>query len=275
MTQASDRSGGPSGDESTGSAQQKATQVAQAAKDSGSEVAQTAVEQAKTVVGETGQQARDLIGEARGQLREQAGSQQQKAAGGLRALVEELHQMTEKGGQSGPATQIAHQVANRVGQAADWLEQREPGDLLEEVRRLGRRRPGAFLAGAALLGVVAGRLTRGVTAAASSDDSQPPQNYQPAPPPSDAGFGYPAETSSYIEAPGYIETPGYAPAGGPQQPMPPYPPSGDTGPIYGAPPARPPTASPYPPNQGTDPVYPAPAGEMPAGELPPEPGGWR
>jgi len=45
---------------------------------------------------------------------------------------------------------------------ADWLSEREPADLLEEARSLARRRPGAFLVGAALAGVIIGRLTRGV-----------------------------------------------------------------------------------------------------------------
>jgi hypothetical protein len=60
---------------------------------------------------------------------------------------------------------------------ADWLEQREPGDLLDEVRRFARRRPGAFVLGALVAGVVAGRMTRGIVAARSdeSDGDQSPQ----------------------------------------------------------------------------------------------------
>jgi len=40
---------------------------------------------------------------------------------------------------------------------------------LEQVRRVGRERPGAFLLTAALAGVVAGRLTRGVVATHTDD----------------------------------------------------------------------------------------------------------
>lgn len=183
MTQTSDWPSTPSAGASAGGpAQKKATQVAQSAKDSGAEVAQTAAEQAKTVAEQAGRQARDLAQEARSQLREQTGAQQQKAVTGLRALVDELQAMAHDSGQSGPATQVAHQLADRGRQAADWLEQREPGDLLEEFRRVGRRRPGALLAGAALAGVLAGRLTRGA-AAASSQDSPPRQDHRPLPQP--------------------------------------------------------------------------------------------
>jgi hypothetical protein len=187
-----------------GSAQEKAAQVGQTAKDSGGQVAQTAAEQVKTVAAEAGRQTRDLLGEARGQLTEQAGSQQQKAVSGLRGLVDELQSMAEKGGQTGPATELAQQASDRVRRAADWLEQRQPGDLLDELRRWARSRPGAFLAGAALAGVLAGRLTRGVVAASSSDaepatsdrqltgsqPSQPTQPYWPAQTP-ESGAGYP------------------------------------------------------------------------------------
>jgi hypothetical protein len=171
MTQTSDPFALSGGDQPTspGQEQGKTTQVAQSAKESGAEVAQTAAEQAKAVTAEAGQELRDLMGQARQQLREQAGGQQQKVVGGLRSLVDELRAMADNSDQSGPATQLVRQASHVVGQTADWLEQREAGDLLEEARKLGRRKPGAFLAGAALAGVVAGRLTRGI-AAASSDD---------------------------------------------------------------------------------------------------------
>ena len=42
---------------------------------------------------------------------------------------------------------------------------------MEEVRRFARRRPGAFLAGSLVAGVVAGRLTRGAKAAQDSTES--------------------------------------------------------------------------------------------------------
>ena len=45
-----------------------------------------------------------------------------------------------------------------------YTSRAEMDAFLDEVKRYARRRPGTFLAGAAVLGLVAGRLTRGVVA---------------------------------------------------------------------------------------------------------------
>lgn len=173
MTATSDPFAVPAGGAPSDSGQQqgKTAQVAQSAKESGAEVAQSAAEQAKSVTADAGNELRDLVHQARHQLREQAGGQQQKVVEGLRSLVGELRGMADNSEQSGPATQMVRQASQVVGQTADWLEQREPGDLIDEVRRLGRRKPGAFLAGAALAGVLAGRMTRGIKDATSDGGS--------------------------------------------------------------------------------------------------------
>jgi hypothetical protein len=77
--------------------------------------------------------------------------------------------MAAKGGHSGLATEVAQQAAERLDGAASWLEQRDSADLLQPVRDFARRRPGTFLVGAALAGLAAGRLTRGMTGAMRSD----------------------------------------------------------------------------------------------------------
>ncbi|MCW3841830.1 hypothetical protein ONA70_17155 [Micromonospora yasonensis] len=143
----------------------QARQVGSEAADAGGAVAQTAKEQGKEVVGEAQRQARNLYGKARDQLTSQTSQQQQRAASGLRSLADEMRAMARNGGGSGPVTELAHQAADRVHGVAGWLERREPGDLLDEVKNYARRNPGTFLVGAALLGVVAGRLTRNVVAA--------------------------------------------------------------------------------------------------------------
>jgi hypothetical protein len=157
-------------------AREQAANVGQSVSDAGSHVAQTATDQARQVAAETARQARDLMGEATGQVRDQASVQQQRAAHQLHSVADELHEMVAKGGQSGLATEVAQQAAERLHGAASWLEGREPGDLLTSVRDFARRRPGVFLAGAAIAGLAAGRLTRGMTAAAHSDDE--PQGAQ-------------------------------------------------------------------------------------------------
>jgi hypothetical protein len=73
--------------------------------------------------------------------------------------------MAARSDNDGPLTALARQGAARGGELSHWLQQSEPADVLAELRRFARRRPFAFLAGAALAGVVVGRLSRGLMAA--------------------------------------------------------------------------------------------------------------
>jgi hypothetical protein len=157
----------------TAVARDQAANVGRSAGEAGGHVAQTAADQAREVVSETARQARDLLGEASGQARDQASVQQQKAARQLRSVADELREMTVKGGQSGVATEVTQQAAERIHGVASWLEQREPADVLQAVRDFARRRPGVFLAGAVAAGLAAGRLTRGMTDAARSGGQHP------------------------------------------------------------------------------------------------------
>jgi len=149
-------------------------EVAKGATEAGGHVAQTAVDQGKQVAKETGRQARNLIGEVQTQLKDQTGTGQHKAANGLRNMGNELRSMAEHADQQSMASDVIGQVSGRMNQVADWLDQREPGQLLDEVRQFARRHPGAFLVGAAAAGALAGRLTRNITSAASgTEDRQP------------------------------------------------------------------------------------------------------
>lgn len=145
----------------TGVAKDQALQVGSTAKDAGMQVAGTAKDQAKEVAAEAKTQARDLFHQGRTQVRDQASQGQRRAADGLSSLSDELRQMADNG-QTGMASDVARQVADKANDVAQWLQNREPGDLLEEARSWARRNPGTFLIGAALAGLVVGRLTRGI-----------------------------------------------------------------------------------------------------------------
>lgn len=187
-------------------ARDEATDVGRTAADAGRQVAGTAAEQAGQVAQEVGAQARDLLGEARGQVQDQARTGQQKAAEGVRAIGRELREMADGGERSGTVSEVARQAANRAENFAGWLGEREPADLLDEVRSLARRRPGAFLLGMAVAGVVVGRLTRGAVDSARADST--PQRAFGAPEYGGPTYGEPAYGgSSYLE-PGYARTPG-------------------------------------------------------------------
>jgi hypothetical protein len=153
----------------TDKAKTEAKEVGRTAVAAGGDVAQTAKEQSTQVARETVRQARDLYGTTRAQLRDQASAQQRRAAVGIRSIGDEIRSMAEQGGHAGPASDLAHQASGRIADVADWIEAREPGQVVDEVKQFARRHPGAFLVGSAILGVLAGRLTRGVVADAHDD----------------------------------------------------------------------------------------------------------
>ncbi|KAB1909265.1 hypothetical protein F8279_03870 [Micromonospora sp. AMSO1212t] len=118
---------------------------------------------------------RDLVTDVSRQVQTQAQEQQQRAAESLRSLGTQLRSMADEGDdQNGLAAQVVRRGADIADQAAGWLGAREPGDLVREARDYASRHPGTFLAGAAIAGVLAGRLTRALTGGASDGDGTPP-----------------------------------------------------------------------------------------------------
>ncbi len=154
-------------------AKEHAGAVAQDAKESTKNVASTAASEAKDVAHEARTQIRQLFDQLSGEATDQASGQTQRAVQGLRSLGSELSGMADsQQGESGMAADLARQGASRLDAAASWLEGRQPGEILDEVRSFARRRPGAFIAGAALLGLIGGRMTRGLTADSSDSDGR-------------------------------------------------------------------------------------------------------
>ncbi|MFY1691914.1 hypothetical protein [Plantactinospora sp. WMMB782] len=161
MTQ--DRNADPSGDghrSKSQVAQHGAMETGQRLTQTGGGLAHNAADRGRDVATEAGRQANELMGQASAQLKQQAGAQQERAASGLRALGDELRAMSERSERPGVGTDLVRHAADRIQQAAGWLDQREPGMVLDDVRDYARRNPGLFLAGAAVAGVLAGRLTR-------------------------------------------------------------------------------------------------------------------
>ena len=116
-------------------------------------------------------QTRNLVDQTRYELQGQVRNQQSNLASKLNGWASELGSMASKSDESGPMTDLAQEASRRVGGFSHWLDNHEPADLLDEVKRFARRRPGTFLALAAAAGVVAGRLTRGAVAGNTSVDS--------------------------------------------------------------------------------------------------------
>jgi hypothetical protein len=151
----------------TSTAKNEAKDVGREAVGGAQQVAGTAKDQAANVAGEAKYQAKDLLGQARNEARQQTHQQQQRAAQGLRTAADSLSSMAQNA-DSGIAQQVVQNVSERAHSAASWLEQRQPADLLDEVRSFAARRPGLFIGIAVGAGILAGRLTKGLIAEAKS-----------------------------------------------------------------------------------------------------------
>lgn len=148
-----------------------ATRPARTPSEAGQHTAHVAQEETKKVASEAGTQARKLLHEAGGQLREQAAVQQVRLAGGIRNLGSQLSEMANNSNETGPAVDLARQASERAQAIAQWLDAREPGALVDEVKSFARQRPGVFLGIAAAAGLVAGRLTKALASPSSSGSS--------------------------------------------------------------------------------------------------------
>lgn len=161
------------GSPTTDKAADEAGQVKDTAVDAAQQVAGTARDEAGNVAGEAKAQASNLLDQVKGEAGSQAETQQQRLAGVVSSYAKELGSMASGSDESGPLTDLTQQASQKVAEAAQWLENRKPAELLDEARSFARRRPGAFLLGAAVAGVVVGRLTRGAVAEAKSEGSAP------------------------------------------------------------------------------------------------------
>jgi uncharacterized protein YjbJ (UPF0337 family) len=122
-------------------------------------VAGVASEEAKSVAGDVRDQARGLLDETKTQVQDQSRTQRDRLVETLRTFSDDLDGMAEQ--RDGMASGAAREVANRARSLSQQLDGREPTELLDDLRSFARRRPGMFLAGSLIAGVVAGRFLRG------------------------------------------------------------------------------------------------------------------
>ncbi|MFG1621971.1 hypothetical protein [Kribbella sp. NPDC049227] len=188
-------------------ARDEAGQLKETSAEAARQVAGTVKERASDVTSDAREQARRLASQTRDELVGQAGQQKERAASGLRSLSDELRGMAEHG-QSGLGAQLARQGADFTDQAADFLQQREPGDLLEEVRGFARRKPGTFLLVAAAAGVVAGRLTRALASGGTSTPNRTVTPVDTGSPTSSNGFPEQSVADDYLVPPPPAADPG-------------------------------------------------------------------
>lgn len=165
------------GETETGGDSSKAQEAASSAQDLAKEGQQAAghvVDSAKQEASMIAEQARDkashLLDELGTDLQDQASQQQAKVAGNLRDISEEFRHMLDSSQATGTASSLVDQAAHHSGRIAEWLDTREPGDLVDEIKSFARRKPAAFLGIALGAGLLAGRITRNAGGPKKSQD---------------------------------------------------------------------------------------------------------
>lgn len=133
----------------------------------GQDVKETAKEQAAVVKDEVTDQAKDLFAQLKGdinvgQISSDLGQQvQERAASTVRAFSDEIQALSRgEKPETEYVTGLLGKVSHQVQSVASSLEDKQPSDMLDEVRRFAGRRPGTFLAAALTVGLLAGRATR-------------------------------------------------------------------------------------------------------------------
>lgn len=215
---------------------EKTQATASTAADEGKHVAGVAQSEAAKVATEASAQVRSLAGEATTQVSEQVSDQtrqqRDRLVGTLGTLGDDLDQMADRS-DGGLAADAAREVAAQARSFTSYLDGREPGQLLDDVRDFARRKPGTFLLGALVAGVVAGRVARGVKDAGST--------------PSPASPSSPSSPAMPVAAPTYDPPP----------PVTPVTPATTAQPAF-----EPPVGEPFPAHPGMDTPYPDRPGSL-------------
>ena len=142
--------------------------LAQEVKQDARQLAGTVRERAGEVTGELAVQGRSLAEDAVAQLKQQGQSGAMQLADGFRQLGEEAQALAEGRSDEAPRLQPyvykaadgLYGAAESLYRMADDVETRGVGAVLDDLQQFARRRPGAFLLGAAVVGFGVGRLVK-------------------------------------------------------------------------------------------------------------------
>lgn len=159
-------------DSETGGTTEQAKQAASTAATDGKHLAEEAKGEAKSVAADAQAQARDLLHQARTEVESQSRSQLETLVSTLQGFADDLEKMARgEGPASGIAQDVVREVSDKATALSSQLRGREPGELLDQARGFARQKPGTFLLGALVAGVVAGRVVRGAKDAQGSTGS--------------------------------------------------------------------------------------------------------
>ncbi|ONK09930.1 hypothetical protein [Streptomyces sp. MP131-18] len=131
----------------------------------------TAREQTRAVTDQARSQARTTAHDLRGRVTDEADTQTHRTAGAVRQWADDMAGLARNAPADSPAQSLVAQAADQGHRAADYLDRHGFGGLVEDVQGFARRRPAAFLGGAALAGLAIGRLVKAGRAEADGHGS--------------------------------------------------------------------------------------------------------
>jgi len=145
--------------------------VKTAAAEGGKQVAHEAANQASAVVGEAKDQVRSLVDQTKQEVRSQLDSRTEQAANALQTLSTQLTALREgRPEEAGHVATVLGDAQQRLQSYAYDLQTRGPQALVDDVSSFARRRPMAFLFGAAVAGFAMGRLVKAGQSASHSQN---------------------------------------------------------------------------------------------------------
>jgi len=154
-----------------GSAGSGATgEVAQQARQAGQEVAAEARQAAGQVTAEAKDAGRQMAGDARRAAEDQINQRSTMAGERVGLAAEDARDIAQhlRGrGREAPA-KVAEQAADRMERFAQYLQDADAGRIMDDIRRVSREQPAAVVAGAAVVGVLIGRVVKASDTGSSS-----------------------------------------------------------------------------------------------------------
>lgn len=120
----------------------------------------SAREDAAATVEEAKERAADAAAKAEAELQDGGAAPQHAVADGLRTAGEKIGSFA-KG--EGMVSDLAGKASAGLGQASEWVSQRDPEAMLTEAKSFARRKPWVVAAAGAVALMVLNRLTRAAT----------------------------------------------------------------------------------------------------------------
>jgi len=160
------------------SAAQRGGDLAQTAREETRELAQDVRERTGEVAGELADQGRHVAEETREQIEAKAAAGTQQLARAFRDLGQQTQALAEGRPEDAPglidyvarAADGFYGAADRLSNLSGEIDQEGMGSVLDDLQTFARRRPGAFLLGAAAVGFGIGRVVKAEKQRRSEDD---------------------------------------------------------------------------------------------------------